>query len=74
MATEAALRSLMLIEEGRVCIKDANPDTGRVLATIEGKTGSYIVWRNHGEWHCTCEAASFGNRCYHVGAVQLVVP
>ena len=69
---EASIGGLMLIDQGRVRIREVDR-SGRVLAMVAGSEGTHSVRRSAaGKWTCTCVAGQYGQACRHREAVRMV--
>jgi len=72
MTSSLAAKTVDLLTNGRVTVHLVD-DLGLVVADVEGTTVPHRVTLKDGRWACTCQAASFGRRCSHRVAVQLLV-
>lgn len=60
--------------EGRLTIKRVDRETGWIIASARGETGSYDLGFDPSkqEWRCTC-ATPRKTQCSHIRALRLVV-
>lgn len=67
-------KAFRLLIDGRVLVRRLEPETGLVVATAEGDTGTYDLGYDPQarQWRCTCPARK--RPCSHLMALQLVVP
>jgi uncharacterized Zn finger protein len=68
----ANLKARRYLAEGRLRVREADEEGGIVHAECRGDSGAiYVVgYDSDRRWSCTCP--TFGPRCSHVRALQLI--
>lgn len=69
----APIKAQRLLLAGAVRIREVNPTTVVIRATVTGDTGMHnVMFTETNGWTCDCRAYSW--RCSHVRAVETVRP
>jgi uncharacterized Zn finger protein len=69
----ADMKARRLLMEARLRIREAHEDEGIVMAECRGDSGATYQLGFDGERRWWCDCPTFGPRCSHVRALQLVV-